>query len=193
MNDFLDNLGKVVNETAKKAIKASGNVLELTKTSLNIKFDEAKRDSFFKEIGKIIYGTYKESPESAADEILEFCKCIDEIEESINTQKAKAASIKNKKFCVDCGTILAKPVNYCYSCGAKQPEIIEEEEESCDCCCSSDDDCGDEAECEDSAECCESDDCCDGGSGESEACCSDESCDCADTESSTDAKEETEE
>ena len=36
MNDFLDNLGKAVNETAKKAIKASGDVVELTKTSLNI-------------------------------------------------------------------------------------------------------------------------------------------------------------
>ena len=43
MNDFLDNLGKVMNETAKKAIKVSGDVVELTKTSLNIKFDEVKR------------------------------------------------------------------------------------------------------------------------------------------------------
>ena len=188
MNDFLDNLGKVVNETAKRAIKASGNVVELTKTSLNIKFDEVKRDSFFKEIGKIIYNTYKDSPESAVDDILDFCKCIDEIEDSINMQKAKVASIQNKKYCVDCGVILGKSVNYCYSCGAQQPEIIEEiekdeevEEECCEdeeCCCCSDES---EAEPEEAPKDC----CCCGDESESDSdCCSDDSgdCDCTTTE-----------
>jgi len=158
MNDFLDNLGKVVNETAKKAMKASGNVVELTKTSLNIMFDESKRDSFFKEIGKIVYNTYKDSPESAVDDILDFCKCIDEIENSINAQKAKVASIQNKKYCVECGVILDKSVNYCYSCGSKQPEIIEEDEAEEDCCCCCD--CSDKEETETSEDCCCDDGCC---------------------------------
>jgi len=179
MNDFLDNLSKVMNETAKKAIKASGNVVELTKTSLNIKFDEVKRDSFFKEIGQIVYGNYKISPEGASDEILGFCVCIDELEESINSQKAKAAEIKNKKFCVDCGVILAKYVNYCYSCGAKQPEIVEEEEE--ECCCY---ECGGESEPEEDCGCgCNEDvDCGCGGDAETEDCCCGDSCDCGDGE-----------
>ena len=168
MNDFLDNLGKVANETVKKAMKASGNVLELTKTSLNIKFDEAKRDSFFKEIGKILYNGYKNSPESVVDEVLDFCKCIDEIENSISAQKAKVAQIQNKKFCVDCGATLWKSVNYCYSCGAKQPEIIDDD---FGCCCGGEDeescDCGEENE---------SEDCCGGDSNDS-GCCSGDSCD----------------
>jgi len=175
MNDFFDNLGKVANETVKKAIKVSGDVVELTKTSLNIKFDEIKRESFFKEIGKIVYNTYKESPESVGDEILDFCKCIDELESAISIQKAKAASIKNKKFCVNCGTILGKTVNYCYSCGAKQPEIIEENEDEPDIC-----DCGcgmpvDECDCEDDCGCgCDdapADDC----GCEDECCCPEDS------------------
>ena len=161
MNEFLDNLGKVVNETAKKAFKVSGDVVELTKTSLNIKFDEVKRESFFKEIGKIIYNSYKESPESVTDEILDFCKCLDEIENSINAQKARAAGIKNKKYCVNCGKILDKAVNYCYSCGAKQPEIIEEaEEEICDCGCGMP---VDECDCGDG--------CCDEPAEDEECCC----------------------
>ncbi|MCL2159343.1 MAG: hypothetical protein FWH48_08050 [Oscillospiraceae bacterium] len=181
MNDFLDSLGKTVNKTAKKAMKASGNMVELTKTLLNIKFEEVKRESFFREIGKIVYGNYKKSPESQAGEILDFCECIDEVEVSIKSQKAKAAKIKNKKFCVDCGTVLAKSVNFCYSCGAKQPEIIEEEDEpeESGCCC-----CEDEPK---EAECCEDADCCCEGSEEAECCedeccsdecCSDEACDC---------------
>lgn len=143
MNDFLDNLSKAVNETAKKAMKVSGDVVELTKTSLNIKFDEIKRESFFKEIGKITYNSYKNSPNSVSDDILDFCKCIDEIESDIHSQKSKAAQIKNKKFCVNCGIQMIKSANFCYSCGAQQPEIIEEEcgcececeDESCDCGC----------------------------------------------------------
>ena len=165
MNEFLDNLGKVVNETARKAFKASGDVVELTKTSLNIKFDEVKRESFFKEIGKIVYGTYKTDPESVTDEVLDFCKCIEEIENTISAQKAKAADIKNKKYCVNCGAMLPKAVNYCYSCGAKQPEIIEEEpeeEECCCCCCDGDDD----------------DECCSDENAESAEDCCDEACDC---------------
>ena len=168
MNDFLDNLGKTVNETAKKAMKASGDFLELTKTSLSIKFDEAKRDSFFREIGKIVYGGYKESPEGVSDEISEFCACIDEIESSIKNQKAKAADIKNKKYCSDCGVILVKSVNYCYSCGAKQPEIAAEDEaEACGCCC-----CAEEEE----PECC----CEEGGEAKEESCCADDPCCCCD-------------
>ena len=138
MNDFLDNLGKVVNETAKKAIKVSSDAVDITKTSLNIKFDEVKRESFFKEIGKSVYKSYKASPENVSDDVLDFCKCIDEIETAINSQKTKVAQMQNKKFCVNCGKSLDKSVNYCYSCGAKQPEIVEEE--SCCCCGGSDND-----------------------------------------------------
>ena len=164
MNDFLDNFSKVVNETAKRAIKVSGDVVELTKTSLNIKFDEIKKESFFKEIGKIIYNLYKISPESASDEILDFCKCIDEIEISINSQKSRAAGIKNKKFCVNCGTQLPKSVTYCYICGVKQPEIIEEEESENCCCCSSEENSENE-----SKNCC-ADDCCADSDSSSESC-----------------------
>ena len=181
MSDFLDSLGKTVNKTAKKAMKASGNVVELTKTVLNIKFEEVKRESFFREIGKIVYGNYKKSPESQEGEILDFCVCIDEVEGSIKAQKAKAAKIKNKKFCVDCGTVLAKSVNYCYSCGAKQPEIVEEDESEEGGCCSCCDGEAEDAGCCEDADCCE-DECCEDECCEDECCtnecCSDEACDC---------------
>jgi len=145
MNDFWDNLGKALNEAANKAIKASGDAVELTKASLNIKFDEIKRENFFKEIGRIIYAGYKSDPDGVCAEILDFCKCIDEVEKDIEDQIIKAAHIKNKKFCVNCGIQLEKSANYCYSCGAKQPETVEEE-----CCC--------ECEPEESG-CCDGDSC----------------------------------
>jgi len=161
MNDFLDNLGKAVNEVANKAIKASGDAVELTKASLNIKFDEIKRESYFKEIGRLIYTEYKEDAGSVCCEaVLDFCKLIDEIEIDIDVQINKAARIKNKKFCVNCCIQIDKCMNFCHSCGTKQPEpvVTEEKEEEpeetgccecepvCECGCEEEPECGTEPE-----------------------------------------------
>jgi len=162
MNDFWDNLGKALNEAACKAVKASGTAVELTKTSVNIKLDEIKRESYFKEIGRIVYEDYKGNPESACAEVSVYCKCIDEIELAIDENKVRAAKLKNKKYCENCGLLLEKIATYCYSCGAKQPVIVEEE--VCDCGC------GDEPE---SPECCCEDDCPPDDSGN---CCDGDSC-----------------
>jgi hypothetical protein len=159
MNDFWDNLGKAVNEAACKAIKASGDAVELTKTSLNIKFDEIKRDSFFKEIGKMVYENYKANPDSTCCEnVKEFCMCIAEIDASIGESKVRAAHLVNKKFCEDCGIKLDKKANFCYSCGAKQPIIIEEEQEEC-CCCGKEPEACCEPETEKAEPCCDGDSC----------------------------------
>jgi len=177
MSDFWDNLGKVLNDAACKAVKASGNAVELTKTSVNIKLDEIKRESYFKEIGKLVYECYIEDPASVCDCVLVYCKCIDEIETAIDENKIKAAELKNKKYCVGCGLLLDRIAAYCYSCGAKQPEIVEE---ACDCGC------GEEAEvpeccCEDEG-CCPAEDvgCCEESESscetESESCCDGDSC-----------------
>ncbi|GHV11867.1 hypothetical protein FACS1894219_03740 [Clostridia bacterium] len=142
MSDFLDNVGKVVNETAKKAIKASGEVVDLTKTSINIKLGEVTRETFFRQIGKIVYTDYKKSSESVSVDIAEICKEIDIVEAEIKLQKDRAAVIRRKKFCVNCGTQIGKDVNYCYSCGARQSDPdsdIDIAEDSCGCgCCHTD-------------------------------------------------------
>ena len=177
MSDFLDNLSKAVNEAACKAVKASGNAVELTKTSVNIKLDELKRENFFKEIGKLIYESYKADPScTCCVDVLDFCKCIDEIEAAIDEKKIKAAKLKNKKYCVNCGMLLDKIASYCYSCGAKQPIIVEEscdcgcEPEPCGCDCGCEEepcDCGCEAEACDCEPCDEQEEnCCEGGSCE---------------------------
>ena len=168
MNDFWDNLGKAVNDAAHKAIKASGDAVELTKTSWNIKLDEIKRESLFKEIGRIIYANYRQDSGSAGEEIVDFCKCIEEIELAIAEQKVKAADLKNKKFCINCKFCIEKGANYCYSCGARQPIIVEKKED--ECCC--DDDCG----CDDDAQDCGCDDDCGCDSGSSDCGCDDDCC-----------------
>ena len=150
MSDFLDNIGKIAKNTAKTAIKASGDAVELTKTTLNIKFDEVKRESFYKEIGKIIYDRYRENPSMVDGTLLDFCKCVDELNRSISEQRAKTAEIKNKKFCIACGKKLDMEMLFCPACGNVQPVVSkyewDDEDEDCDCC---DDDC----------DCCDDDDC----------------------------------
>ena len=148
MSDFWDNLGQVLNDAAYRAVKASGNAVELTKITANIKLDDIKRDNLLKEIGRLVYDGYKADPDGACAEIEVFCKCIDEIEVAICEKKAKAAELKNKKYCASCGTLIDKFASYCYSCGAKQPEIAEEccEDEPPCCCGDEPEPCGDSGE-----------------------------------------------
>jgi len=180
MNEFFDNLSKAAKDAAKVAMKMSSDAVEFTKASVNIKIDETKRDSLYKEIGKITYGFYKSNnfmkpfivmpTTEDNDTLIALCKCIDEIEKAIQEEKAKAANISNKKYCVNCGEKVDKSFNFCYLCGAKQPEIVEEEE--C-CCCEADEE-------EESCCCCEVDEsesCC-----EDDSCCEDSSCECNDEE-----------
>ena len=117
MNEIFDNISKVAKSTAKKAMKVSGDVVELTKTSLNIKVDEIKREGFYKEIGKIIYSGYQSDSSSVDGAVSEFCKCIDELNRSISEQISKSAGIKNQKFCIGCGNKLNIAMLFCPRCG----------------------------------------------------------------------------
>lgn len=167
MNDFFESITKTVNKTTKKAMKISGNMIELTKSSLNIKFDEAKKENFYKEIGMAVYEKYTKNPQTADEEILGFCQCIDEINETINAQKLTLAKIQKQKFCPACGQKLDKSIVFCFTCGEKQPEIPAEEEE--ENCCSGNDCCCNEEKPEDNCEC------------NDESCeCNDDSCGCND-------------
>ena len=125
MSDFLHNLGQAVNETAHKAFQASSEAVELAKLSVNIKLDESKKSNIFKEIGKFIYAEYKSDPESANPDIVEFCKCIDELDAVICDQKVRAAKLRKQKFCPGCGAKLDLNMSFCPGCGIRQPEMTE--------------------------------------------------------------------
>jgi len=149
-NEFLENITKTVNKTTKKALKASGEIIDLTKAAINIKMEEAKKESFYLEIGRLMFDKFKDDSDSVPEEIVDFCKCIDEIDSNINALKIFTAKIKNQKFCASCNVKLDLNDPFCYKCGEKQPEIVIEEEEDCDCepecCCDesaeSEEDCG---------------------------------------------------
>lgn len=169
MNDFFENITKTVNKTTKKAMKISGNMIELTKTSVNMKFDEAKKENFYKEIGRTVYAKYTQNPQVADEDIIGFCQCIDEINNTLNAQKLALAKIQKQKFCPACGQKLDKAIVFCFTCGEKQPEIPPEEDETDDCCCNDDCCCGGEEENKADDDCgcgddncgCNDDNCCD--------------------------------
>lgn len=183
MNDFFENITKTVNKTTKKAMKISGNMIELTKTSLNMKYDEAKKGNFYAEIGRTVYEKYTRNPQTADEEIIGFCQCIDEINETINTQKLTLAKIQKQKFCPACGQKLDKSIVFCFACGEKQPEIPPEEDETDDCCSDGDCCCGEE-NADDDCKCNDdkTDDNCgcndDGCGCNDDNCCDDDNCGC---------------
>ena len=140
MNDFLDNVGKTLNGAARKVAKVSSDAVDLTKTSLDIKLDEIKRDNLFKGIGCAVYGSYKRGVSTAyTDDVMVLFKLIEEIESDIGEKKVKAAALKNKKYCVRCGIILDKIARYCHYCGSKQSPLSGAPgSEPCGCGCETD-------------------------------------------------------
>lgn len=134
--DFLDNVSKVLNQTAKKAVKISGDVVDYTKIMVNIRSEQSKIESFYREIGRSIYRKYNTSPSMVPADIGDYCQCITEIHATIAGLRERAAKLRGECTCPNCGSRVGEKFEYCPSCGAKQPkEAPPAEECSGDCGC----------------------------------------------------------
>ena len=127
MSDFFDNLGKTVNDTAKKAIKVSNELVEVAGINLNIRLEQNKRGGYYREIGRIMYDAYKKDPSSAGGDIINLCKSVEEAEATIAELKKKAAALRKHRVCDSCGSKVSGSMNYCPACGSKV--------ETCECDC----------------------------------------------------------
>ncbi len=115
---ILENVGKKISGAGKAAIKASGDLVQVTKLNLEIKSEENKIEALMLEMGNAVYEKYKDgSPVDAELSIKcdEVTKCMDSIEEL----KAKIAEVKNLKKCSGCASEVDKDDTFCCKCGTK--------------------------------------------------------------------------
>ncbi|MHC1694321.1 MAG: hypothetical protein AB9835_03395 [Eubacteriales bacterium] len=172
--DFFESVGKVVTGTAQIVVKKSSDMLECTKLVFTIRNEQEKIKSFYREIGKTIYGTYK-NHQPVSPDIADYCKAIDDIHREIATLKETLAKLRNTKICPSCKTNINMGDVYCPICGHKQepvkaspaPDSTPFEDTSCSCGCSCG--CGDED--------CDCDD---------EVCDCGEDCDCGEEHNASD-------
>ena len=126
--EFFNKLGNIASETYKKTSKKTGDLAKEAKIRMKMNEDKGKIKDLYTEMGKFIYQKHNEGAEIPTDEeIIGFCKDIDELSEGIEKALDELLSLKGKRVCENCHTEIDINVKFCPSCGTEQPEIPVEE------------------------------------------------------------------
>ena len=119
LNDFT----KVVTDTAKTVGKKSSDMMEVTKLNLAISAEEEKIEKQLFEIGRKVYEQFTES-ETADEPVLELCKDVQFMENSITDMRTRILNLRKIKECPTCKEMLDLDMAFCFKCGAAQPVVI---------------------------------------------------------------------
>ena len=130
----LNDLTKVVTDTAKTVGKKSSDIMEVTKLNLAISSEEEKIEKQLFEIGRKVYLDFSETG-IAGEDVIELCKDVQFMENSIADMKTRILGLRKIKECPQCKEMLELDMAFCFKCGTAQPietiivEVTEEETE----------------------------------------------------------------
>lgn len=129
--EFLNKLGNIASETYKKTSKKTGDLAKEAKIRMKMNEDKGKIKDLYTEIGKFIYQKHIEGGDIPTDEeVIGFCKNIDELSDGIEKALDSLLALKGKRICENCHAEIDVSVKFCPSCGTEQPEIpVQEPEE----------------------------------------------------------------
>lgn len=117
----MDKFFSDMKNTARSAVKKSGELLELTKLKMAAADTKSEIQSKFAELGKLIYEAQKLGNEDS-EKTEELLQSLDELHETLSEQEAKLSELKKQKACGVCGNICETKAEYCSKCGAKFEE-----------------------------------------------------------------------
>lgn len=115
---IFDKLGKKVEEATQIATKKSGELVEITKLSTNIKSEEQNIKRLYEEIGRTVYENSLINSELYSH-IGKFSDEIQESQSEINSLKARLRELKNIKLCQNCNSEVSSSSSFCDQCGEK--------------------------------------------------------------------------
>ncbi len=118
MTSLFENVRDKVSSAAKSAVKASNELIEVTKLNSAINSQKDKMKALMLEIGELAYNTYKDGKPLDAEMSLK-CESIAECEKNIEEIKEKILDIKDMKKCSSCSAEVDHDVLYCPRCGNK--------------------------------------------------------------------------
>lgn len=125
----LENIGKILSETAEVVGKKTEEAVEIQKNKSKIRGLKRGNDRDLKDIGKMVYEKFKKN-EVLDTTFIELCEAIEAREEAITEHKKKIAEIKGLDVCPECKAHIEPDTIFCPKCGAKvEQEIFDEESE----------------------------------------------------------------
>lgn len=104
--------------TAKTAMKKSGEILELGKLKIAAVDTQNEINKAFCELGRALYNAEKSGSEDA-EELKQMIDNIDNLYEKLSVQEEQYRELKNEKKCSSCGAKCSDKSNFCSVCGEK--------------------------------------------------------------------------
>lgn len=117
MSTFNSIKGKI-SDTAQAAVKASGEIVDISKNKISILTEQNNIKNLKTQIGDLIFEAYKtQRPVDADIKIL--CVDIQDRENKINTMQTQILAMKKLVACPICKTEVPTNYLFCSNCGNK--------------------------------------------------------------------------
>ncbi len=117
--DFMTTVREKATQIAQGAVKTSGAVMETVKSNFAIADKEAETVKIFRELGTMVYNSYKNGEELDAEETAAKCAALDEYFDEIAALREKLSDLKNTKTCPKCKAKVKAEFKFCPVCGEK--------------------------------------------------------------------------
>ncbi len=118
MPNTFDDVKRVLQSTASKVMKKTGEVYDYTKLSISVSGIKNDIDELYKQIGKAVY-THFTDDDFSIDDISSLCEAVELKKAELEAVSEKLAELKNVTLCKECGASVNNESTFCAKCGAK--------------------------------------------------------------------------
>ncbi len=113
----MDRIISEIKNTADKVAKKSGELVELSKTKLNIANTKSDISTNFKLLGEMVYIAQRDNTEVNPERFEEIITKIDVLYERLAELNEIANGLMNKKLCPECNKTNEINAAFCSACG----------------------------------------------------------------------------
>lgn len=128
-NEFLENLGKTLSETAKSVGEKTDEFIAIQKLRSQQSTLENEIKKNYKDLGEMIFQRFV-GGEAFPEDISEICQEILKLQSDIAECKETIAEKKGLSVCPACGANVPKDSAFCMKCGSPMPEPEKEPEDA---------------------------------------------------------------
>lgn len=128
-NDFLENLGKTLSETAKTVGEKTDEFIAIQKLRSQQSTLENEIKKNYNDLGEMIFQRFV-GGEAFPEDISEICQEILNLQSDIAECKETIAEKKGFSVCPACGANVPKDSAFCMKCGSPMPEQEKEPEDA---------------------------------------------------------------
>ena len=126
-NDFFENLGKTLSETAKSMGEKTDEFIAVQKLRSQQSSLESEVKNSYKTIGEMVFQKFVNG-EAYSEEIADVCREIMQLQSEIAECKERIAGKKGQTICPACGSNAPRAAEFCMKCGSPIPKPEETED-----------------------------------------------------------------